>query len=321
LEDLLKSGMINHQQFELQDTKNKVTLLQIPTPRISELPSSHETTTPGLVPTATKDTEKNGKLDNQNAALETTWWFLQGSNQNLEMFDKAMAHSKPSSYSLEYVIATGENYFFIWKLSDGKTAKEWGKWFLSSYRNAIGAPPPSSSSDSEDEDAAHVDTKNGEKNSENISEKNGEKNSENVSEKNGGESDRSGESEGEGEWDSSDDGDDDGDEIQISAPSIPPSWGEEDSKLGGLWYVGYKVVDFDKWTLSQARAPVGYNCVFYSRNINKDEEENWWMVHTVWRIRNGKGKDKIFRSFSDGLTEENVNLLILEMEEKSSRGF
>jgi len=163
LEDLLKSGMINHQQFDLQDTKNKVTLLQIPTPRISELPSSHETTTPGLVPAATKDNEKNGKLDNQNAALETTWWFLQGSNQNLEMFDKAMAHSKSSSYSLEYVIATGENYFFIWKLSDGKTAKEWGKWFLSSYRNAIGAPPPSSSSDSEDEDAAHVDTKNGEK--------------------------------------------------------------------------------------------------------------------------------------------------------------
>jgi len=84
--------------------------------------------------------------------------------------------------------------------------------------------------------------------------------------------------------------------------------------------VGYKVVDIEKWTLSQARAPEGHNCIFYSRNVNKDEEEGWWMVHTVWRI-NGKGKTKIFRNFSDGLAEKDANLLVLEIEENISRGF
>jgi hypothetical protein len=265
----------------------------------------------------------------------TTWWFLQGSDKNLSMFDKATAFSKPTSYSLEYVINIGPGkYFFIWKLSEGKTVKQWGKWFLFAYSAAIGLPPPE---DSGEEDPT-ITTTSPQENplfptpSASLSQPpapednpnlnlNPNPNTETSTESPNDNSSRSDETSGS---DSSEKESDSGaEEIQISEPQVPPLWGQSlDAKYGQIWYIGYKVIDMEIWIESQYKAPDGFICIFFTKNCEPQEEDEGggWLVHTLWRSQI-KPKKSIFRNFSSGLLEEDNNILILSVEEPCCRGF
>uniref|UniRef100_A0A6B2LI43 Uncharacterized protein n=1 Tax=Arcella intermedia TaxID=1963864 RepID=A0A6B2LI43_9EUKA len=208
---------------------------------------------------------------------------------------------------------------------------------MSAYREAIGAPPPTKSdiSSGEDEgegegegegDGQGADTNSeGDGESDKEGERDGEdgedkdntesKEKEQDSSKSGSGSSKSGSSKSDSEEE-----EEEGDEVQIISPSIPASWGKPDTHVGGLWYVGFKVQDLDKWLSSQSKAPSDYNCIFYSHNVNKEDEEDALLVHTVWRIQ-GEPEEGTFKEYSEGLVDDENNFLMLEMIENDCRGF